>query len=83
VSMFSAALWVSARVSRAGDDVLGIANFSCAGLSKPSRVVRKFVSAGRRNQHARRARSPITDSGEALVWDAASVLRSAVQWVLV
>ena len=28
-------------------------------------------------------RSPVTDSGEALVWDAALVLRSAVQWVLV
>ena len=36
-----------------------------------------------RKEHARHVRSLVTDSGEALVWDAASVLRSAVQWALV
>jgi len=37
----------SARVPRAGDGVLAVANFS-----------EKIVSARRRNQHARRARHP-------------------------
>ena len=83
MSMFSAALWI-ARASR----VLVMTSSasrtsSCGALSKPSRMARKFVSARRRNQHARRARSPVTDSGEALVWGALLVLRSAVQWVLV
>ena len=52
MSMFSAALWV-VRASR----VLVMTSpasrtSSCGGLSKPRRVVRKFVSARRRNQVA-------------------------------
>ena len=49
-----------ARVSRAGDDVLAIADFrSVFQTHYPIYVLQKFVSARRRNQHARRVRYPI------------------------
>jgi len=50
----------SARVSRAGDDVLAIADFSSVFHTHyPIDLLQKFVSARRRNQHARRVRYPI------------------------
>jgi hypothetical protein len=53
----------SARVSRAGDGVLAIANFSIrvfgrATARKHFGRSEKFVAARRRNQHARRMRYP-------------------------
>ena len=54
----------SARVSRAGDGVLAIADFSWAFDAQlvwhetTLQIQRKFVAARRRNQHARRLRSP-------------------------
>ena len=57
----------SARVSRAGDGVLAVANFSSASRQGSSRSETEFcaeeksVAARRRNQHARRVRSPDKD----------------------
>ena len=49
----------SARVSRAGERVLAIASFHCEFSSPCVNEIRgKHVSAGRRNQHARRVRYP-------------------------
>ena len=54
----------SACVSRAGDGVLAVANFLTAlqlGSARSEmrfRAEGKSVAAGRRNQHARRVRSP-------------------------
>jgi len=54
----------SARVSRAGDEVLAIANFSEMsgwGTERTKIIFRakeKSVAAERRNQHARRVRYP-------------------------
>ena len=53
------ALLGSARVSRAGDDVLAIADFSCACQARYAILAQpKIVSARRRNQHAGRMRYP-------------------------
>src|SRR4030095_4421334 len=48
---------VSARVSRAGERVLAIANFHCS-FPPSTKFKGKTVSARRLNQHARRARYP-------------------------
>ena len=48
----------SARVSRAGDGVLAIANFFDVLAERTVRLKEKSVAAGRRNQHARRVRYP-------------------------
>src|SRR5438876_5884193 len=49
----------SARVSRAGDGVLAIANFLFTRkTSRRRKLSEKIVSARRRNQHARRVRYP-------------------------
>src|SRR5206468_1095967 len=51
--------WGSPRVPRAGERVLAIANFLYGSLSATAITSQeKFVSARRRNQHARRVRSP-------------------------
>jgi len=76
----------SARVSRAGDGVLAIANFSYVFDQPSHEAPRKFVSARRRNQHAGRMRYPIIGSERpALAADsgAASVSNGVSQWGLV
>ena len=75
--MFSAALWDSARVSRAGDDVLGIADFFLwrsieteasgqevrfGATPKPGRRGDRSSELSRRLTRAGRRFGPITDN---------------------
>ena len=72
------ALSVVRDVTRAGDFVLGSADFSCGGL--PNRGEWSGVRFGATTKSA--AVAPyqfMAESGEALVWDVSLVLRSAVQ----
>jgi len=48
----------SARVSRAGERVLAVVNFSWRVSYRPDPAKGKIISARRRNQHARRMRYP-------------------------
>jgi hypothetical protein len=76
----------SARVSRAGDGVLAIANFSYVFDQASHEAPRKFVSARRRNQHARRMRYLIIDSKCSVLAaesGAASVSYALSEWALV
>jgi len=56
----AAVVWGSARVSRVGERVLAIANFSYDFPTTTGETLAKTISAWRRNQPARRVRYPET-----------------------